>query len=371
MQAFAEIFEDLPDPRDETARHDLTEILFIALLATLCGAEHCTDTAEFGRAKAPLLRQFLKLEHGIPSHDTFSRVFRLLDPEAFAEAFGRFIDHFARAARRGKPSGPSGPSGVVAIDGKSLRRAYDAGQAHMPKMMVSAWGAEMRMVLAQTEAPGGNEVNGALALLKMLSLEGCVVTADALHCHRAMAAAVRKAKGAYALKLKANQSALLADAEAALKAAKRPERAETEDTGHGRVERRQAVVVAVPGLARKHHFAGLTAIARIEAWRSVAGKTSHRVYYVVLSERFSATRVLALARDHWGIENHLHWSLDVVFREDQCRSRKDNAPRNLAVIRHLALNILRANSKKTSLSLKRRRAGWDDAYLLELLTHVR
>ncbi len=131
------------------------------------------------------------------------------------------------------------------------------------------------------------------------------------------------------------------------------------------------MVVAVPGLARKHHFAGLAAVARIEAWRGVAGKTSHRAYHVVLSQRFSAARVLALVREHWGIENHLHWPLDVVFHEDLCRSRKDNAPRNLAVIRHIALNILRANPNKTSLRLKRRRAGWDDAFLLELLTHVR
>lgn len=365
MLVFADIFADLPDPRDETAQHDLTEILFIALLATLCGAQHCTEMAEFGRAKEPLLRQFLKLEHGIPSHDTFSRVFRLLDPEAFAEAFARFMQDFARTTRLGKLSG------VVAIDGKSLRRAYEAGQAHMPKMMVSAWGAETRMVLAQTEAPGGNEVDGALALLELLSLEGCVVTTDALHCHRKMAAAIRKAKGAYALKLKANQSALLADAEAALAAAKRPERAETEETAHGRIERRRAVVVAARGLARKHRFPGLCAVARIEAWRSVAGKTAHRVYHVVLSQRFSAAQVLTLVREHWGIENHLHWALDVVFHEDLCRSRKDNAPRNLAVLRHISLNILRAHPKKTSLSLKRRRAGWDNAFLLELLTHMR
>ena len=365
MEVFTEIFADLPDPRDETAQHDLTEILFIALLATLCGAEHCTEMAEFGRAKAALLRQFLKLEHGIPSHDTFSRVFRRLDPEAFAEAFGRFMEEFSRAARLGKPSG------VVAIDGKSLRRAFDTGCAHMPRMMVSAWGAEMRMVLAQTEAPGGNEVEGALAVLDLLSLEGCVVTADALHCHRKMAAAVRKAKGEYALKVKGNQPALLADAKAALAAARQPERAESEDTAHGRVERRRAVVVATRGLAQKHRFSGLCAVARIEAWRTVGGKTSHRVHHVLLSRRFKAARVLAIVREHWSIENHLHWPLDVVFHEDLCRSRKDNAPRNLAVMRHISLNILRAHPKKTSLSLKRRRAGWDDAFLLELLTHVR
>lgn len=365
MQVLVNVFAGIPDPRDETARHDLAEMLLIAVLAMLSGAEHCTEIAQFGRAKETLLRRFLKLEHGIPSHDTFSRVLRLLDPEALARAFGRFMREFARAARL------EAPSGVVAIDGKSLKRAYDAGHAHMPKMMVSAWGAETRMVLAQTEAPGGNEVAGALSLLELLSLEGCVVTADALHCHRKMAAAVRKAKGGYALKLKANQSALLADATAALAAAKRPERAETKETAHGRVERRRAVVVAAPGLARKHRFAGLCAVARIEAWRTVGAKTSHRIYHVVLSQRFSAAQVLALVREHWTIENQLHWPLDVVFHEDLCRSRKDNAPRNLAVLRHISLNILRAHPENTSLSLKRRHAGWNDTFLLELLTHMR
>ena len=127
----------------------------------------------------------------------------------------------------------------------------------------------------------------------------------------------------------------------------------------------------MPGLARKHGFAGLAAVARIEAWRSVGGKTSHGVYHVVLSHRFSAKRVLELVREHWGIENHLHWPLDVVFQEDQCRGRKDNAPRNLAALRHIALNILKANPQKISLNLKRQRAGWDDDFLLELLIHVR
>ena len=365
MPLFVEIFSGVADPRDETAQHDLTEILFIALAAVLSGAQHCTQMAEFGRAKEPLLRQVLTLKHGIPSHDTFTRVFRRLDPEAFAAAFTRFVAAFGQAARLGKPSG------VVAIDGKSLRGAYEAGQAHMPKMMVTAWGAETRMVLAQTEAPGGNEVEGALALLKLLSLDGCVVTADALHCHRAMVKAIRAANGDYALKLKRNQSALLADAEAALAAAKRPEQAETKDIAHGRIERRRAVVVATPGLATKHRYAGLAAVARIEAWRTIAGKTSHHVYHVLLSRRFTAAQVLKIMREHWSIENGLHWPLDVVFHEDFCRSRKNNGPRNLAVLRHIALNILRAHPKKGPISHKRWHAGWNDAYLLELMTHVR
>jgi predicted transposase YbfD/YdcC len=365
MRSFDEIFAVVPDPRDATALHNLTEILFIALTATLCGAEHCTEMEEFGKAKEPLLRQFLKLEYGIPSHDTFTRVFRMLDPEAFAEAFGRFTQAFAETAQLAKPSG------VVAIDGKSLKRAYDAGQAHMPKMMVTAWGAETRMVLAQTEAPGGNEVQGALALLKLVSLQGCIVTADALHCHRAMAGAIRKAKADYALKLKGNQPALLADAEAVLAAAKRPARAETAESAHGRAERRSATVVAAPRLAAKHRFPGLAAVARIEAWRTVAGKTSHHVYHVLLSRCFSAAQVLVIVREHWGIENRLHWPLDVLFHEDLCRTRKGNGARNLAVLRHMSLNTLRAHPRKSSLSLKRRRAAWDDSFLLDLLTRVR
>ena len=365
MHVFEEIFAEVPDPRDETAQHDLTEILFIALAAVLSGAQHCTQMAEFGKAKEQMLRQLLTLEHGIPSHDTFSRVFRWLDPEAFAAAFGRFVEAFGVAARRSKPAG------VVAIDGKSLKGAYEAGRAHMPKMMVTAWGAETRMVLAQTEAPGGNEVQGALALLKLLSLKGCVVTADALHCHRAMAGAIRKTGADYALKLKGSQPALLADAEAALAAAKRPDRARTEDRAHGRLERRSAVVAAAPGLAQMHHFPGLAAVARIEASRTAAGKTSHRVYHVVLSRRFSARQVLKIVREHWSIENRLHWPLDVVFHEDFCRSRKDNGPRNLAVLRHMALNILRAHPKKGPLSHKRWHAGWNDTFLFDLMTHVR
>jgi predicted transposase YbfD/YdcC len=364
MERFRVIFADLPDPRDCTAQHDLTEMLFIALAATLCGAQSCAEMAEFGVAKEPLLRRILTLEHGIPSHDTFSRVFRRLDPQAFAEAFQGFMAAFGAAARL------AAPSGVVAIDGKSLRGAYEAGQAHMPVMMVSAWGAETRMVLGQAVAPNGNEVAGGLALLELLTLRDCVVTADALHCHRAMAEAIRKAKADYALKLKANQPGLLADAEAALATDKRVTRAETAEQAHGRSERRTAVVAAAPKLAAKHRFSGLAAVARIEAWRTVGDKTSHRVHHVLLSKRFPAAKVLALVREHWGIENCLHWPLDVVFQEDLSRTRKDNAPQNLATLRHLALNILRAHPKKSSLNLKRRRAGWDDTFLIELMTHV-
>ena len=181
MDRFSECFEDLPDPRADNALHDLTELLFIALMATLCGATSCTDMALFARLKAYLWRDVLVLKHGLPSHDTFSRVFRMLDPKAFEAAFRRFMEAFAQGAKIARPQG------VIALDGKALRRGYERGRSHMPPVMVTAWAAQTRMALANVLAPNNNEAAGALQLLELLQLKGCVVTADALHCHREMA----------------------------------------------------------------------------------------------------------------------------------------------------------------------------------------
>ena len=177
MEKFSQCFSDLPDPRADNALHDLTEILFIPLLATLCGAQTCCDIALFAKTKEPLLRTVLDLAYGVPSHDTFSRVFRMLDPKAFEKAFRRFMRAFAEATE-----------GVVALDGKALGRAYEGGKSHMPPIMVTAWSAQTRMALANVLAPGNNEAAAALELVGLLTLKGCVVTTDALHCHRAMAA---------------------------------------------------------------------------------------------------------------------------------------------------------------------------------------
>jgi predicted transposase YbfD/YdcC len=365
MMPFQVIFADLPDPRDENAWHDLSEILFIALAAMLCGAQSCVDIAEFGEAKEPLLRRFLTLAHGIPSHDTFSRVFRALDPAAFEACFSRFVAAFSTALGR------LAPGSVVPIDGKSLRGAYEKGRAHMPKLMVSAFAAQTRMTLAQTLAPDGNEVAGALRLFELVSLKGCIVTADALHCHKRMAGAIRAAKADYVLAIKANQSALDRDAAAILETVG-PDHpfAETTDQAHDRSERRRAVVVAAPRLAVKHGFSGLAAIGRIEAWRTVDGVTKHSVRCFALSKRFSPARLLGIVREHWSIENAAHWPLDVVFDEDGARNRKDNAPQNLAVLRRMTLNILRAHPDKGSLAVKRKKAGWNDDFLVSLWTHM-
>ena len=336
--------------------------MFIALLATLCGATTCCDIALFGQAKEALLRTILVLEHGIPSHDTFSRVFRILDPKSFEEVFRRFTKAFAATTK---------VKGVVALDGKALRRAYERGQSHMPPVMVTAWSARTRMALANVLAPGNNEAAGALQLVELLQLKGCVVTADALHCHRGMAKAIVERGGDYVLAVKNNQPGLLRDAKAAISAAerKKAKRATTKDAGHGRKETRTAIVTSVKDMAEKHDFPGLKAVARITSKRG-RDKTVQR--YFLLTQRYTPAELLRIVREHWGIENVLHWTLDVVLDEDQTRSRKDHAPANLAVLRRLALNIARAHpDTKTSLRGKLKRAAWDDSFLVDMLLNMR
>jgi predicted transposase YbfD/YdcC len=365
MERFAECFSELPDPRADNALHDLTEILFIALMSTLCGATSCTDMALFGRMKAYLWQDVLVLKNGLPSHDTFSRVFRMLDPEAFEKTFQRFMKAFAKGAKI-KP-----PKGVIALDGKALRRGYESGKSHMPPVMVTAWAAQTRMALANVRAPNNNEAAGALQLIELLQLKGCVVTADALHCHRGMAQAIRARGGDYVLAVKENQPALMRDAKAAIRAAARQGKPSTitVDAGHGRKEKRRAVVAPVPHMAQDHDFAGLKAVARITSKRGT-DKTAER--YFLMSQAYSPKDVLRIVRTHWTIENSLHWPLDVVLDEDLARNRKDNAPANLAVLRRLALNVARAHpDNTTSLRGKLKRAGWNDTFLFELVHHMR
>jgi predicted transposase YbfD/YdcC len=360
MQKFTRVFQELPDPRAENARHDLTEILVIALAAVLCGAEGCADMADFGEAKEGLLRQFLRLEHGIPSHDTFSRVFRILDPVSFEAAFREFMAVFAEQIK-----------GVVSIDGKALKGAFERGRKTTPLHLVNVWAADARLAIAQYVAPNRNEVAGTLEVLKLLSLKGCVVTADALHCHAAMAQAILDREADYVLALKENQSALFADATALLE----PVAHQIEDvldSSHGRAEERRASVVSAAALAKKHGFPGIRAVGRVELRRRVGNTEDPPVVrYFLLSKAFSPTRLLAITRSHWSIENQLHWVLDVVFDEDRARNRKDHGPENIAVLRKLALNLLRSNPDKASIRRKIKRAGWDDTFLLTLLGQMR
>jgi predicted transposase YbfD/YdcC len=357
-----ELFGEIPDPRWRNARHSLGEILFIALAASLCGAQSAVDMADFARSRLAFLKQVLKLEHGPPSHDTFSRVFRLLEPKAFAGVFHRFASGFASQA---------GVENVVAFDGKALRRCYERGKAFAPPLMVSAWAAQTRMTLAAQIAEGGNEVASVLEMLSLFDLKGAVVTADALHCHRAMAEAVVAANGDYALAVKANQPVLLREAKAVIEAAG-SRRAISEEAAHDRHERREAMVAPAPYLGRTQDFAGLKAVAKVTSWRE--GEETTR--WFLLSQVFEPARLLAIVREHWGIENRLHWVLDVVMEEDASRTRKDNTrkdngPANLAILKRLALNVLRSNPDPTPIRRKIKRAGWEPDFLLSLLSNMR
>ena len=358
MERFGAYFGAIDDPRAGNARHDLLELMFVALAAVLCGAEDCTDMALFAQSKLAFLRQIVRLEHGPPSHDTFSRVFRLIEPEPFEAAFARFTAAFAGALE-----------GVVAIDGKALRGAYERGRKSTPLHLVNVWAAEARLVIGQRLAPGRNEVLGAQQALALLNLQGCIVTADALHCRADTAQAILDTGADYALALKANHPTLLAkaqalmeDADPAGEAISGPARA------HDRVEGRAAIVVP----ARDMDFPGLVAVARVETHRKTAGGPEPVIVrWFLLSTQLSAERMLAVARTHWTIENQLHWVLDVAFDEDAVRSRKDNAPQNLALLRKLALNLVRQHPDKGSIKGKLKRAAWDDDFLLSLLSHMR
>jgi predicted transposase YbfD/YdcC len=367
MEKFAKAFRRLPDPRAGNARHELLEVLVIAFAATLAGAEGPSDMAAFGRGKEWLFRQFLQLEYGIPSHDTFSRVFRLLDPRAFEAAFRQFMAAFAKLHGLDL-------SGVVAIDGKALRGAFERGRQSTPLHMVNVWAVEARVCLAQRKAPGRNEAAGALEVLDLLDLKGCIVTTDALHCHRGFATAVLERGGDYALALKKNQSKLFAAAGRRFGRGGTRSVAERRDPStHDRHEWRRATVVRDPRFAAAYDFPGVVALGRITSRRRPKGGRAEPplVRYFLLSKYVPAKRLLHVLRSHWGVENQLHWVLDVVFSEDRNRSRKDNAPENLATLRRLALNVVRSHPAATSLRQKIKRAGWDDAFLLDMLGHMR
>jgi predicted transposase YbfD/YdcC len=366
VEDFAECFSDLEDPRGSNALHDLTELLFIALLATLCGATSCCDMALFAHIKEELLRSVLELKHDLPSHDTFSRVFRMIDPKAFEKVFQHFMKAFFAHLKLQRAKG------VVAIDGKALRCAYERGKSHMPALMVTAWGAQTRMALANVLAEDGGEAAAALVLIEFLQLKDCIVTADALHCRRDTAEAIIARKGDYVLAVKDNQPKLLQAAKAAIGAARSKtgkRSAKRKELSHGRKESRKAFVTSAKTVAPTLDFPGLQAFAMI---RSKRGKDKTVERYYLLSRYYRPSQLLAIVREHWGIENRLHWTLDVVFDEDLARNRKDNAPANLAILRRLALNIARAHpDKKTSMRGKLKRAGWDETFMFDMLVNMR
>ena len=362
------LFAAVEDPRAANARHDLSEILFIAFSAVLCGAESCVDMAAFGASKAALLGCVLALEHGVPSHDTFSRLFGMLDPEQFEAAFRGFMSRFAAAI-----SGQIGTAGqVIALDGKSLKGAVDAAKRSQPLHLVTAWAAEQRLVLGLKRAPERSEVTAAREIIAMLDLTATTVTADALHGNRETAAAIRERGGDYALALKGNRGPLYEEAQALLADADPQMAAITIEKAHGRHEERCAWVKEVPEQWReRHRFKDLAAVARIDALRRIGAEESRQSRYYLLSRRLDAAEALRVVRAHWSIENNQHWLLDVALAEDRAHTRNDRTAENIALLRRLALNLLRADPAKGSIRLKVKRAGWQDDYLLSLLRQMR
>jgi predicted transposase YbfD/YdcC len=360
LDQFVACWQDLEDPRTGNAvLHDFHELLMIALCTVLCGGQSAVDMDLFARAKEPFLRDFLKLEKGLPRHDTFSRLFRLLDPAQFQTAFQRFMAGFSEQCQ-----------GVVAIDGKVLRRSFDRASGKSALHMVSAWGGEQRMVLAQiaTDAKS-NEITAVPALLKMLSLKGTIVTADALNCQRAIAQQIVDQGGDYALALKGNQGTLHDDVSTYMDdpASKTTTAKPVVEADHGRIETRTASVCTDIEWLEDHCWPGLAAVGKVVRTRETATKTSTKTAYYLLSAALSPDRFNEVVRSHWGVENRLHWRLDVVMNEDQDRTRLGNAPQNLAVLRHMALNVMQKDATKGSLRGKFKRAGWDDAYLTKLV----
>ena len=361
-------FVVIEDTRDEKKRrHLLIDVMVIAITAVICGADGWTQVEAFGKAKEEWFRRFLELPNGIPSHDTFGRVFSVLSPEVFAARFREWVASVREVCGED----------IIAIDGKSLRRSHCRKKGLGPLHMVSAWSAANGLVLAQqaTEAKS-NEITAIPKVLEMLELKGCIVTIDAMGCQKAIVKDIVAQGGDYALALKGNQSTLaqaveelFIDADAADYAGWSMDSYETIDRGHGRVERRRYVTLtAMDKIPQAADWEKLNMVGMVQSERHVKDKTTAETRFYIGSIGGDAQRFAWAARNHWGIENGLHWCLDIAFREDESRIRDRQAANNLAVMRHIALNLLKKDTTiQGGIKTKRLVAGWDEDSLANLL----
>lgn len=370
--ALIKYLEKISDPRIErTKRHQLLDILVIAVCATICGAEAWTEMEEFGAAKEQWFRRFLALPNGIPSHDTFRRVLMLIKPSEFQSAFLGWVKELAQVVK----------ADLVNIDGKHLRGSRSGQDKRDGKeglRLVSAWAADQRLVLGQVRTQEkSNEITAIPQLLAMLDVTGCIVTIDAMGCQKEIATQIIDQQADYMLSLKGNQGTLHKDVVDYFAWAERinfkgVEYSFTEsmEKDHGRIEQRRCWTTEdVEWLTQKDSWAGLQSIVMVESVREVMGQqaTTERRYFIS-SLAADATEALRCVRGHWAIENSLHWVLDVSFREDDCRIRAENATENMATLRHIVLNLLKQEqSCKRGIKTKRLKAGWDERYLLKVL----
>lgn len=363
----ADCFVDLTDPRvDRTRRHALLDIVTIAVCAVICGADTWVDVAAWGRAKQDWLQAWLVLPNGIPSHDTFGRVFARIDPAQFATGFLRWVQAAVVAA----------PAEVIALDGKTVRRSGAPRSGTGPLHLVSAWATAQRLVLAQAAVDEkANELTVLPDLLAQLLLTDQIVTIDAMGCHKGIARQIVEGGGDYVLALKENQPSLLEDVvDCFAVAATMDDTARTVEKDHGRLEVRVCETLHDPAviawLDPDQTWAHLRTLVRVTASRTVGRRDpTTTVRYYVSSLAADARMIGAAIRSHWGIENRLHWVLDLAFREDESRVRTGAAAANLAVLRKLALSIIQHDpTRTTGVAASRKRAGWDSDYLRYLLT---
>lgn len=358
-----EHFQELTDPRIARAkRHNLLDIVALTLGAVVCGADNWVEIAEFGQAKADWLRRFLALPNGIPSHDTLGRVFRRLDPEQFQAGF---LDWVRSVSQRTQGE-------VVAIDGKTLRGSGDRAAGRRPLHLVSAWATANRLTLGQVRTTAhSNEITAIPQLLQLLDLRGCLVTIDAMGCQKSIARQIVAGEADYLLAVKGNQGQLYANLQDAFRCAEGSDSCREVGKGHGRVEVRPCRVIAdreeLAYIDPAGEWPNLSSVAQVSYERH-AGVAAMEQRYYLCSRPLNAADFLQSVRAPWGIENRLHWVLDVAFDEDHCRVRTDNAPANLSVVRQLVLNLLRReSSRKVGIQAKRKRAGWDYDYLQKVL----
>lgn len=382
LAPLASHFSILKDPRlDRTKRHALLDIVVIAFCAVLCGAEGWEDMENFGLAKRQWLQQRLELglTHGVPSDDTFRRLFARLDPEQFGRCFLSFAQSL-HTYTKGE---------VIALDGKAVRHSFDVATGQAAMHLVSAWATDSGLSLGQVRVDGkSNEITAIPALLKLLDIAGCVITIDAMGCQKAIARQIVAQKADYVLALKGNQTQLHADVKLFFEEARqqdfycKDERRriayryqETMEKDHGRMETRRCWVVSgahLDWLTQKSEWAGLSSIGAVECERRVGEKITAETRYFISSLGGDVRRFAQAVRAHWGIENRLHWVLDVAFGEDDCGIWQDHAPENLATLRRMALNLLRQDTTtKRGLKAKAKIAGWDSDYLLKrLISHM-
>ena len=372
VASITEHWSKLEDPRGDCGkRHQLIEIISIAVCAVICGADSWVDVELFGNSKKEWLKTFLGLPHGIPSHDTFGKVFALLDAQQFQDRFMDWVQAVNEVTK----------GQLVAIDGKTIRRSHDRFIGKAAIHMVSAWASANHLLLGQTKTDAhSNEITAIPELLKMLEVSGCIVTIDAMGCQTEIARTIVDQGADYALALKKNQGQLYEDVKDLFEY-ERKEGFEdvdydfhrTVNKGHGRIETRQCWAISEPDhlryLNKNNKWSKLTSIVMVEAERLVDGETSVESRYYISSLPNNAKALLEATRGHWGIENRVHWVLDVAFREDESRVRKGSAEENLATLRRMALNLIKhETTSKGGVAARRKRAGWDEDYLLKVLS---